>query len=109
MPACATKDSLADKPTISNLILPVPDTDFRDFLDEMEELARLAPEIIAAIEKDLDACARAKKKLRLEDRKFFESHTEDLPQLVRSENGFVTSLIVPQGNAADSMELDQTA
>lgn len=27
------------------------------------------------------------------------------PQLVRSENGFVTSLIVPQGNAADSNEL----
>ena len=27
------------------------------------------------------------------------------PQLVRSENGFVTSLIVPQGNAADSAEL----
>jgi len=27
------------------------------------------------------------------------------PQLVRSENGFVTSLIVPQGNAADSVEL----
>ena len=27
------------------------------------------------------------------------------PQLVRSENGFVTSLIVPQGNAADFIEL----
>ena len=27
------------------------------------------------------------------------------PQLVRSENGFVTSLIVPQGNAADSSKL----
>jgi IS5 family transposase len=27
------------------------------------------------------------------------------PQLVRSENGFVTSLIVPRGNAADSIEL----
>ena len=27
------------------------------------------------------------------------------PQLVRSENGFVTTLIVPQGNAADSVEL----
>jgi IS5 family transposase len=28
------------------------------------------------------------------------------PQLVRSENGFVTSLIVPQGNAADSIKLE---
>jgi len=27
------------------------------------------------------------------------------PQLVRSENGFITSLIVPEGNAADSIEL----
>ncbi len=36
-----------------NLILPVPDTDFREFLDEVEELARFAPEIIGAIEKDL--------------------------------------------------------
>ena len=27
------------------------------------------------------------------------------PQLVRSANGFVTSLIVPEGNAADSIEL----
>ena len=27
------------------------------------------------------------------------------PQLIRSETGFVTSLIVPQGNAADSVEL----
>ena len=28
------------------------------------------------------------------------------PQLVRSEQGFVTSLIVPQGNAADSVKLE---
>ena len=28
------------------------------------------------------------------------------PQLVRSENGFVTSLIVPEGNAADSIKLE---
>jgi IS5 family transposase len=28
------------------------------------------------------------------------------PQLVRSENGFVTSLMVPQGNAADSITLE---
>ena len=28
------------------------------------------------------------------------------PQLVRSEQGFVTSLIVPEGNAADSIKLE---
>ena len=32
MPACATQKTIADQPTISNLFLPVPDTDFRDFL-----------------------------------------------------------------------------
>ena len=47
----------------------------------MAELARFAPEIIEAIEDDLDAHALAKKKLRMEDRKFFESQTEDFPEL----------------------------
>jgi hypothetical protein len=61
--------------------LPVPDTDLRDFLDEVDELAGFAPEIITAIEVDLDAHARRKKKLRLEDRKFYESRSEDLPGL----------------------------
>ena len=81
MPACATQKTIADQPPISNLFLPVPDTDFRDFLDEVEELARFAPEIITAIEGDLDAHARQKKKLRLEDRKFYESRTDDFPAL----------------------------
>jgi hypothetical protein len=35
--------------------LPVPDTDLRAFLDEMAERARFAPEIITAVERDLDA------------------------------------------------------
>ena len=51
------------------------------FFDEVAELLRFAPEIITTIENDLDAHAREKKKLRLEDRKFFESLTEDLPEL----------------------------
>ena len=80
MPTCATEQKNSDKTPLSNLILPIPDTDFRDFLDEVEELARFAPEIIEAIEKDLDAHGREKKKLRLEDRRFFEGRTADLPQ-----------------------------
>lgn len=70
-----------EKPHSSNLILPVPDTDFRDYLDEVEELARFAPEIVAEIEKDLDAHAKNKKQLRLADRKFYESQNSDLPKL----------------------------
>jgi len=81
MPACATQETIADAVPISNLFLPVPDTDFRDFLDEVAQLLRFAPEIMTAIESDLDAHAREKKKLRLEDRKFFESRTEDLSEL----------------------------
>ena len=39
----------------------IPDTDFGDFLDEGEELAKFAPQIIEAIENDLDAKARGLK------------------------------------------------
>ena len=81
MPACATQEKIADAVPISNLLLPVPDTDFRDFLDEVAQLLRFAPEIITAIDGDLDAHAREKKRLRQEDRKFFESLTDDLPEL----------------------------
>ena len=81
MPACATQEKISDNATVSNLILPVPDTDFREFLDEVEQLARFAPEIIGAIEKDLDRYAREKKLLRLADRKFMEGRTDDLPAM----------------------------
>ncbi len=81
MPACATQETIADQPTNGNLFLPVPDTDFRDYLVEVGQLLRFAPEIVTEIESDLDAHALAKKKLRLEDRRFFESQTEDLPEL----------------------------
>ena len=58
MPACATKQTLPEIVSVRNLFLPVPDTDFRDFLHEIENLAKFAPEIIGAIEFDLDAHAR---------------------------------------------------
>ncbi|VAX32337.1 hypothetical protein MNBD_NITROSPINAE05-370 [hydrothermal vent metagenome] len=74
-------EKVANLPLPDNLLLPVPDTDFRDYLDEVDELLGFAPEILAAIESDLDAHAREKKRLRMEDRKFLESHTGDLPQL----------------------------
>ncbi len=50
MPAGATRKTVADPPGICNLIFAVPDTDVRDFPDEVDDLARLAPEIITAIE-----------------------------------------------------------
>jgi len=81
IPACAAHKETTNIPCLGNLILPVPDTDFRDYLDEVDELAGFAPEIVAEIEKDLDTRARKKKFMRLADRRFIESQTDDLPEL----------------------------
>ena len=87
MTACATKGTLPETVIVGNLFLPLPDTDFREYLDEIEDLAKSAPEIISAIEKDLDVHAREEKKIRLEDKKYFASHTADLPKLdIRERN-----------------------
>jgi len=73
-------------PRCDHLILPVPDTDFHDYLDEVNELLRFSPEIVMEIEKDLDAHAQKKKQLRLADQKFLEGQTSDLPELEITEN-----------------------
>lgn len=75
----ATQQKVSENIHVGNLFLPLPDTDFREFLEEIENLVRLYPEIIASIEKDLDSVARQKKCLRLSDKRFFESQTGDLP------------------------------
>ena len=71
MLVCATQNKTNFSLQPGNLFLPVPDTDFRDYLDELDEVLRFAPEIVAAIEQDLDTHARKKKHLRMEDRRFF--------------------------------------
>ena len=91
MKTCATQNKITDSNPLSNLILPVPDTDFRDFLDEVDEFALFAPEIIDFIEKDLDSYARKKKQLRLEDRKFHENQTKDLPEMNIKERNILTA------------------
>jgi hypothetical protein len=91
MTACATQGKIDDSVCVGNLILPVPDTDFREFLVEVDGLARFAPEIIVAIEKDLDCYAREKKLLRLADRKFFESRTADLPKMNIAEQNVLAA------------------
>ncbi len=87
MPTCATREKTTGIPCSGNLISPVPDTDFRDYLDGVDELIGFAPEIAVEIEKDLDSHARKKKRLRLEDRRFFEGRTADLPELDITERG----------------------
>lgn len=81
IPTRATRQKTTEIPCSGNLFSPIPDTDFRDYLDEVDELTRFAPEIVQEIEKDLDSHARKKKRLRLEDRKFLEGQTDDLPEL----------------------------
>lgn len=60
------------------LFLTLPNTDFRDYLLEVDLFIQNAPEITAAIERDLDAHARAKKLRRIQDRRFLENQTADL-------------------------------
>jgi hypothetical protein len=84
-PTPASHQQTRKTPRADHLIFPVPDTDFRDFLDEIDQLAGFAPEIVGEIEKDLDKNAQKKKRLRLADRKFFESQTDDLPTLEITE------------------------
>lgn len=85
MPTCTTQETILERPIVYNLILPVPDTDFRDFIEEVNDLADKYPEIIAEIEKDLDSNARKKKKLRLADKKFLENMTLPLPKFTVEE------------------------
>ena len=98
MPACATQETVGENGCVGNLILPMPDTDFREFLDEVVALARFAPEIIGAIEQDLDRYAREKKSLRLADKKFWESRTDDLPAMnIRERNVLAEELNLAVG------------
>ncbi len=65
---------------------------------QVEELTGFAAQIIEAIEKDLDAHAREKKKLRLEDRRFFEGRTAELPELdIEEENILAAELNLGAG------------
>ena len=81
MPACATAKTITETTPAYNLILPVPDTDFREFLAEVDKLAECSPEIITSIESDLSTNAREKKRVRLADRTFVDKHSGTLPPL----------------------------
>ncbi|MDA3834484.1 MAG: hypothetical protein PF495_13950 [Spirochaetales bacterium] len=91
--AVAVEKRISKVTPINHLFLPLPDTDFREFLEEIEEFVQFAPEILEMIEKDLDAYALKKKRIRLEDRKFFEKQTHDLEGLdIEQQDILVTDL-----------------
>ena len=66
------------QPLNPSLFLTLPDTDFRDYLQEINHFIQEAPEITDAIERDLDAHAREKKLRRIQDQRFLENQTADL-------------------------------
>ncbi|MFH1038758.1 MAG: hypothetical protein V1789_08855 [PVC group bacterium] len=79
MKACAAHHNLPSPTPVGNLFLPVPDTEFHDFLEQMDELVRFSPEILEAIEQDLDEHGKKKKKIRRADQRFVEELTGGLP------------------------------
>jgi hypothetical protein len=52
-----------------------------DFLNEIHQIACLAPSIVERIDEDLDLHAKKKKLLRLADAQFLAGQTSDLPKL----------------------------
>jgi len=95
MKACAAHHNLPSFTPVGNLFLPVPDTEFHDFLEQIDEFVKFAPEILEAIERDLDKHGKKKKKVRLADKRFVEEMTGELPDIQLDEytvNDFDLSL-----------------
>ena len=85
MKACATHHNLPFSTPVGNLFLPVPDTEFRDFLEQIDELVRFAPLILESIDQNLDEHGKKKKKIRLADKRFVEELTGELPGIQGNE------------------------
>ncbi len=64
-----------------HLILSAPDTEFENFLSELDQLSEREPEILDKIEQDLEKYARNKKKERLEDKRWQEARNPSLSHL----------------------------
>ena len=95
MNACAAHHNLPSSTPMGNLFFPVPDTEFRDFLEQIDELVKFAPEILEAIEQDLEEHGKKKKKVRLADKQYAEEMTGELPDIQLDEytvNDFDLSL-----------------
>jgi len=79
MKACAAHHNLPPYTLVGNLFLPVPDTEFHDYLLQIDEFIKFAPEILEAIEQDLEKHGIKDKKKRLVDKRFLEEKTGELP------------------------------
>ncbi len=72
MTVCTSGQKSDSFSPVSNLFLVAPDTDFCDFLNEVDELVNWYPEIITAIERDLEEDSKREKSVRLADKKYIE-------------------------------------
>jgi len=68
-----------------HLILTAPDTEFGDFLSEVDQLTQREPEILDRIEQDLDKKAKNKKRDRLDDKQWVEAQHPTFPGLPREQ------------------------
>ena len=77
----ATPTKSTETAYFGHLISPVPDTDLRDFLQEVDDWYQSTSKIGEMIDQDLDAHALKKKRRRMEDRAFLDNQTADLAAL----------------------------
>ena len=89
MNVCRPLHNLDPIAPIQNLFLVAPDTEFFDFLNEIDELVKFCPEIIVSIEKDLEEDSIKEKSIRLADKKFREELTMSLPKLRVNEDEII--------------------
>ena len=64
--------------TTNNIFIAVPLTALKKIIESAIELLRFKPEILDRINKDQDVLAKKKKKLRLEDKKYYAHKTNKL-------------------------------
>ncbi len=69
----------------SELIITIPITNLIEILKSATELLHFRPEILVKINADQDKLAREKKKLRLEDKKYYQNKNRNLAGVVTEE------------------------
>ena len=64
--------------TTNNIFIAAPATPLKEMIESAVELLRFKPEILDRINEDQDVLAKKKKKLRLEDKRYYENKTRKL-------------------------------
>lgn len=83
--------------SVTQLFLEPADSDLRAFLEETHALCTQFPELIDAVEADLDRHAIEKKSLRIADERWFADHSRVLPGLLEPTEGTGKPLTLEHG------------